>query len=380
MTMQTPGAKTNVQPAILYMAMELSANEWKLGFSDGSCRSPRRRTVAAGAIAAVIAEAVMARQKLGLPPKAPMRSVYEAGRDGFWIHRALVGQGCDNVVIDPASLEVDRRARRVKTDRLDLEKLLVSLIRHHRGERVWRVVRVPSEKDEDARRRHRERERILRDSTALSNRIRGLLAMHGVSIRSCFGLKAKLEALRCWNGRPLPAALRAELQRNCERWEVAQRQVRELEKEIKNELGDDSKASEQARTLQLLRGISAESSLVLSKEIFSWREIRNRRQLGALAGMAASPYSSGDSERERGISKAGNRRVRTLMTELAWCWLRYQPSSKLSCWFRERFGEGKRMKRVGIIALARKLLVAFWRFVECGVVPDGAELKPALGG
>jgi transposase len=360
----------------LYVAMELSASEWKLGFSEGNSERPRRRTVPAGAMAAVVAEIKGAKEKLGLPENAPVKSVYEAGRDGFWIARALAKHGVENVVIDPSSLEVDQRARRAKTDRIDLEKLLVNLTRHHRGEKVWRVVRVPSEKEEDARRRHRERERLLHESTALNNRIRSLLVMHGVQVKSCVGLSGELDTIRTWNGSTLPDALKDELRRNCERWEMIQKQIRELERNIKEEIDGESKASEQARTLQCLRGISGESALMLSKELFSWREIKNRRQLGALAGLVGSPYSSGDSERERGISKAGNRRVRTLMIELAWCWLRYQPTSKLTIWFYERFGRGKRMKRIGIVAVARKLLIAFWRLVENGVVPDGAELKP----
>ena len=361
----------------LYMAMELSANTWKLGFSDGSSRRPRRRTVAAGAMASVLEEIKLAKAKLGLSMNAPVKSVYEAGRDGFWIHRALTKHGVENVVIDPSSLEVDQRARRAKTDRLDLERMLSSLARYYRGEKVWRTVRVPSEEEEDARRRHRERERLLHESTALNNRNRALLVMHGIQIGSCAGLSARLNALRTWNGSQLPEAIKDELRRNCDRWELIQKQIGELQSDIKEEISGHSKASEQARTLQCLRGIRAESALVLAKELFSWREIKNRRQLGALAGLVGSPFSSGEIERERGINKAGNRRVRTLMIELAWCWIRYQPSSKLTNWFQERFGGGKRMKRIGIVAVARKLLIAFWRFVEDGVVPDGALLKPA---
>lgn len=254
-------------------------------------------------------------------------------------------------MIDPASLQVDRRARRAKTDRLDLEQLLASLIRHHRGERVWRTLKVPTESEEDARRRHRERGRLLHEATSLNNRIRGLLMTQNIRIKSCFGLADKLDSLRRWDGSCLPPTLTAEVRRMCERWDFVRAQLRELEKEIKLELTDGSKASEQARTLGTLRGVGEESALVLAKELFAWRDIRNRRQLGALAGMVSVPYSSGFSERDQGISKAGNRR--------------------------ERFGRGKRTRRVGIVALARKLLIKFWQFVEYGVVPDGALLKPA---
>jgi transposase len=360
------------------MAMELSAKEWKLGFSNGSCHRPRRKTVPAGAVGEVIAEVQAAKRKLRLPEDAPVKSVYEAGRDGFWLHRALVAHGIESIVIDPASLQVDRRARRAKTDRLDLEKMLVNLIRHDGGERVWRMVRVPSDRDEAARRRHRERQRLLKEATALSNRIRGLLATQGVQIRSGVQLGEQLEALRRWDGTALPQTLLAELHRMAERWDLIRKQIRDLEKEIEAELVDGSKASEQALQLQLLRGITAPTALVLCKELFAWREIRNRRQLGALAGMVGMPYSSGQIHRDQGISKAGSKRIRTLMVQLGWAWLRYQPTSALSRWFHGRFGVGKRMRRIGIVAVARKLLVAFWRFLEDGVVPDGAVLKPAV--
>lgn len=377
MTTQTPDMKTISTPATLYMALELSQRDWKIGFSDGSSRSLRRRSVPSGAIAAVVAEIDAAKKKFGLRRDAAVKSVYEAGRDGFWIHRALVAHGVENVVIDPTSLQIDRRARHAKTDRLDLEKLVVGRVRHDRGESVWRTVRIPTEVDEDKRRMHRERERLLKEKIALSNRMRGLLATHGVEIRSCLGLIAQLDSLRRYDGSPLPGAVRAELQRMSERWDLARKQIRELEAEVTNELADGSKASQQALQLQLLCGVGPSSALVLTKEIFAWREIKNRRQLGALAGMVGVPYSSGHSHRDQGISKAGSRRIRSLMVQLAWGWLRYQQKSALSSWFHERFGVGKRLRRVGIVALARKLLIAFWRFVEDGVVPDGAALKPS---
>lgn len=377
MMTQTPETKTIALAATLYMAMELSAGEWKLGFGDGSCRRPRRRSLPSGDIEGVMREAKAAKAKLGLPEDARIMSVYEAGRDGFWIHRALVELGVENVVIDPASLEVDRRARRAKTDRLDLEKMLVSLVRHARGERVWRTVRVPSEQEEDARRMHRERERLMREATALSNRARGLLATQGVQIRSCVDLAAQLETIRRRDGSPLPPVLCGELRRMAERWDCVRKQLGELAAETKAALGNGSKASDQALQLQLLRGITAPTALVLTRELFSWRGIKNRRQLGALTGMVGSPYSSGESQREQGITKAGSRRIRALMVQLAWGWLRYQPTSAISRWFHHRFGVGKRMRRIGIVAVARKLLIAFWRFVEDGVVPDGAVLKAA---
>lgn len=377
MTTQTPGEKPIVSAPCLYMAMELSSKTWGLAFSDGSARRCRRRSVEARDVAGLLTEIRLAKEKLDLAADATVKCVFEAGRDGFWIDRAMKQHGIENVVIDPTSLEVDRRARRAKTDRLDVERLLASLVRHHRGEKVWRVVRVPTQDEEDARRRHRERETLVHESTALNNRARGLMVLQGIEIRSMSGLASKLDSLRCWDGKPLPTAMRDELKRLCERWEVVHRQVLELEAVIRDELRESSSpAVEQARTLQILRGISPQSALLLSKEMFSWRQIRNRRQLGALAGLVASPYSSGESDRQRGITKAGNRRVRVLMVELAWGWLRYQPNSKLTMWFNDHFSGGKRTKRVGIVALARKLLVAFWRLIQDGVVPEGAETRP----
>ncbi len=380
MMTQTPEVKTSAQPVCLYMSLELASKNWKLAFSDGGCGRARRRVVTAGAAGEIAVEIATAKRKLGLSADAPVRSVYEAGRDGFWVHRMLTELGCDNVVIDPSSLQVDRRARRAKTDRLDLESLLGNLIRHCRGEKkVWRLVRIPTEQEEDGRRPHRERERIKKEMTALASRIRGLLATQGVKIEGYVRLRERLDSLRRWDGQPLPPNLRAEIERMCERWEFAREQLRIVEKAIDSEIdAQQSRASQQAATLQLLRAVSARSGMVLSTELFAWRQIKNRRQLGALAGMVGTPFDSGDVVRDQGISKAGNHFVRNLMVELAWNWLRFQPGSALSRWFRERFGKGsKRMRRIGIVGLARKLLIAFWRFVEYGVVPDGAVLRRA---
>jgi transposase len=380
MMTQTPEVQISAQPACLYMSLELASKNWKLAFSDGSCARPRRRVVTAGAAKDVAAEIALAKQKLGLTADAPVRSVYEAGRDGFWVHRMLTELGCDNVVIDPSSLQVDRRARRAKTDRIDLESLLANLIRHCRGEKkVWRLVRIPTEHEEDARRPHRERERLKKEMTALASRIRGLLATQGVKIEGYVRLRGRLDSIRRWDGQPLPSKLRMEIERMCERWEFAREQLRKIETAIDAEIeAQQTRASQQATTLQLLRAVSARSGMVLSTELFAWRQIKNRRELGALAGMVGTPFNSGDADHDQGISKAGNHFVRNLMVELAWNWLRFQPSSALSRWFRERFGKGgKRMRRIGIVGLARKLLIAFWRFVEHGVVPAGAVLRRA---
>lgn len=376
-TTQTPGDPTATAPC-LYMALELAGKEWKLALTDGSCARPRRRKIAAAsAQSAIPMEVQLAKAKLGLGEDAEVRTVYEAGWDGFWVHRMLAGLGYRNVVIDPTSLRVDRRKRQAKTDRLDAEKMVAELVRHHRGEKVWRVVRVPSVADEDARQRHREREVLKKQRVALGNRIRGLLQTQGTPKP---GGVVDVKELRRWDGEALPPQLAAQIERLQERLQVATRQLQEIEKEMKTEAAaGTNRASEQARRLAELRSVSARTGLVLATEIFSWRQIENRRQLGALVGLVGTPYDSGGSQREQGISKAGNPRLRALLIELAWLWLRYQPESALSRWYQNRFSNGpKRTRRIGIVALARKLLIAFWRYLEHGVVPDGAVLRAQM--
>ena len=376
---------TRVQEAycgakVLYMAMELSAKKWLVLFSDGGTRR-RRVSVEAADRAGLLQQVALAKGKFGLAAAAPVASCYEAGRDGFWIHRWLVSEGIDNRVVDSASIEVQQRAKRVKTDRVDVEKLLGLLLRACAGEpKVWSEVRVPSVDQDDGRRLQRERSRLLGERTQHSNRIKSLLVTQGVSLELRGDFDQALLQARCWDGAPLAPELRLELAREWQRYQLVHQQIAELEAVQRQRLADQKPgAAAQMRQLMLLRSVGVQSAWTLVAEVFSWRQISNRRQVAGLAGLTPTPYNSGDSSREQGISKAGNRRIRTAMVELAWCWLRYQPQSALSQWYERRFGKtgSKRSRRIGIVALARKLLVALWRYLEHGVVPDGAALKAA---
>ncbi len=365
---------TTTTKRTLYLALDLSRKTWKLGFSGGG---PKVRTVSVdgGSVPMVLEAAKVAKAKLGLPDDARVLSCYEAGRDGFWIHRALTAAGVENLVVDPSCIEVDRRARRAKTDRLDATKLVQQLIRHdERGDRL-RAVRVPTREEEDARRPNRELERLKKERTGHTCRLRALLALHGlVAMKVGVGFAQRVDALCGADGATLPDELRAELKREAVRLDLVRAQVREMERSRAAALkAKPSRAMEMASSLMQLLGVGPNAAAILACEFFAWRDFKNGKQVGSCAGMTGTPYDSGSVTREQGISKAGNRRIRTLMVEVAWFWLRYQPGSKLSRWWWERFGVGGgRMKRVGIVALARKLLVALWRYATLGIVPDGA--------
>jgi transposase len=362
---------------VLYIAFELGWGSWKMAFTVGAGQSPRIRTVPARSTSSVLHEIKMAKLRFGLPANAPVVSCYEAGRDGFWLHRFLLQQGIQNIVVDSASIEVSRRKRRAKSDRLDATKLVSMLIRWHNGERkVWSVVHVPAVADEDGRQLHRELIELKAERTELLNRIKGLLAGLGLTITVDAKLPARLEKLKQWDDTTVPSALKARILREFERWQLVMRQIRELERERAQKIRTDpSPQAEQARRLMTLKGIGENGAWLLVHEFFGWRQIRNRRELASLAGLAPTPYDSGGSRHEQGISKAGNRLVRWMMVQLAWGWLGYQPRSKLSRWYQRRFGQGKsRVRKLGIVALARKLLIALWRYVETGEVPAGAEV------
>jgi transposase len=366
----------NDRQPVLYLAFELGWSEWKLAFASAPADAPRLRSVAARSTRAVLEEVAKAKKRLGLPEDAPVRCCYEAGRDGFWVHRWLVAQGFDNRVVDSASIEVNRRRRRAKNDRLDAAKLVGMLLRYHGGEqRVWSVVHVPGVEDEDRRQLHRDLLELKGERTQHVNRIKGLLAGCGLAVTAIGeDFPAVLAGLRLWDGTPVPAGLRQRLLREFARHQLVQRQVQDLENERAREIRTGTgRPLEQVRRLLNLRGIGANSAWLYVMEFFGWRRIRNRKQLAALAGLVPTPYTSGDSAREQGISKAGNRRLRAMAVEIAWCWLLYQPQSALSRWYTRRWGGGNsRQRRVGIVALARKLLVALWRYLETGEVPEGA--------
>lgn len=363
----------------MYLAFELSTKQWKLGFSVGDGRRPRRRTIPAGDLTALGREIARAKEKLGVSPNAPVKSCYEAGLDGFWLHRCLVEQGIRNVVVDSSSIEVSRRSKHAKTDRLDVEKLVQMLIRYDQGEPyVWHVVHVPSVAAEDRRHLHRQLQSLKADYRRHANRIWGVLRTHGVDIKVNTRFLEQLESARQWDGTRLPAGVLARVQREYACMAFVREQIKELEAERRELIAkEESAAMDQVRRLMALRGIGENGAWVLTMEFFSWREFKNRRQVGALSGLAPMPYQSGARSREQGISKAGNRPVRALIIELAWCWVRYQPESELTQWYRRRFDAGgKRGRKIGIVALARKLLVALWRYLESGIVPAGAKLKP----
>jgi transposase len=359
----------------LYVSFELGNAQWKLSLSNG-VRGPSRYAVAAGDGAAALACIAKARQRYGLSATAPVHSCYEAGRDGWWLHRWLLAHGIDNVVVDSTSIEVNRRARRAKSDRLDADKLLQMLMRYHGGERrVWSVLRAPTPEQEDQRRLHRELERLAKERNAHTNRILALLVLHNLRPPRVGG--SQWAAWWDAHAEQAPTALRDEIRRECERLALVKQQLGKLEWQRHQQIAQHGPQS-QLQQLMRLRAIGETGAWLLVKEVFGWRRFANRRELGACLGLVPTPYSSGDSHIEQGISKAGNKRVRRLLVELAWMWLRLQPESALSQWFNRRFGTaGKRLRRIGIVALARRLAVTLWRYLEHGEIPAGASLKSA---
>lgn len=365
-------------PEVLYLAFELGRKEWKLAFTVGRGEKPRLRSLAAGDLRGVEQEIERARQRFGVAEGSRVASCYEAGRDGFWLHRFLLSRGVSNVVVDSSSIEVNRRSRRAKTDRLDAQKLLKLLIRYDLGEeKVWSVVRVPSVEQEADRQLHRDWEELKQERTLHRNRIQALLACQGITVKLGADFGERLESLVLWDGSAVPVPLQERLKREWERLELVEEQIRELKRQREEAVAAASDESlKQIQKLATLKGIGLTSAWLFVREFFGWRQFRNRREVAALAGLVPMPFQSGSTAREQGISKAGNVRLRTMTIEIAWSWLRYQPTSQLSLWFRERYGPGSsRSRRAGIVALARKLLVSLWRFLETGVAPEGAILK-----
>jgi transposase len=363
---------------VLYVAFELGVDEWKLGFTKDLGTKPRVRVVSARDLKQLAREITAAKQWFALPATAMVRSCYEAGRDGFWLHRHLVAEGIDNRVVDSASIEVNRRQRRAKSDGLDARKLLTMLLRYDAGEKkVWSVVRVPTVEEEDRRQLHRELRTVKQERTRVVNRMQGLLASQGMRFPKGRNMTELLEAMRLWDGTPLPAGLHARLNREWEHAQFLHAKILELERQrsraIKHDRGD---VIDKVRQLLRLRAIGETGAWVYVYEFFGWRQFNNRKEVGAAAGLVPTPYQSGDGQQELGISKAGNRHIRAIAIEMAWAWLRYQPRSRLSRWFEERFSRGgPRARKVGIVALARKLLIDLWRFLRDGTVPEGALLK-----
>jgi transposase len=380
MTTATHNVHDTTTERVLFVAFELSEKTWKLGFTTGHGQKPRERSIAACNQARLLQEVAQAKKRFGLPDTAPVVSCYEAGREGFWLHRFLQAHGITNYIVDSSSIEVNRRRRRAKSDGLDVRKLVSMLIRYAHGERaVWRVVHVPSVAAEDQRHLHRDLETLKQERASTTTRIKGLLSSQGVRLTSLSKLPEQLEALRLWDGSPLPSGLCRRVLRVYAHHQFLSQQIAEWEAERRALLQTSQEAAlEKVRQLMHLRGIGINGAWLLVMEFFGWRAFKNRREVGGLAGVTPTPYHSGESAREQGITKSGNRHVRWMTMELAWSWVRYQPESALSCWFRQRFGGGgKRLRRIGIVAVARKLLIALWRFLETGVLPEGAVLKEA---
>jgi len=362
----------------LYLALELGQDKWLLACATAAAEKPRLRSMPARDLDRLALEIAKAKARFQLPPDAPVCTCYEAGRDGFWLHRALTSKGIHNVVVDASSIEVNRRSKQVKTDPVDAGKLLNLLCRYHGGEgKVWRVVHVPAVADEDGRQLHRGLKDLQRQQTECSNRIKGLLASQGLVAAVDAEFRTTLAALRGWAGQPVAAGLQQRILQEYAVWETLHRQVRDAANEQERRLREEQEPYlDQVRRLMGLKAVGVRSAWILVLELFSWRGIKSGKELGSLVGLTPMPYDSGKSKREQGISKAGNKHVRGLIVELAWLWLRWQPGSALSQWYQRRFGPGnKRARKVGIVALARKLLIALWRYLEHGEVPAAAVEK-----
>ena len=366
----------------LMLAMELGESGWLLGFARAFGEKPLRRKIASRDQKALLAQIAWAKERLGLARDARVVSCYEAGRDGFWLHRFLEAHGVTNLVVDSASIEVNRRKRRAKTDRVDLVALLDLLSRHLAGsvKPVWSVVRVPSIEDEDRRHLHRELKLAKKDRTRTSHRIKGLLANQGLTLELRKDLRGQLERMRRWDGAPLAPGLRGRIERYIEDYDYLTGRIERLEGERRRILREEKDpVLDKVWQLYTLKAVGINTAWAYGTEFFGWRDFHNGKQVGSMAGLTPTPFDSGQSDREQGIGKDGSRWIRGAAIEFAWGWLRFQPQSALSKWYQRRFGHGsKRLRKIGIVALARKLLIALWRFLETGVIPEGALLKTDL--
>jgi transposase len=360
------------------LAFDLGSTKWTLGFTTAPAQRPRIRTMPAGDMVTLVKEIQLAKARFGLSLDAPVRSCYEAGRDGFWLHRWLIARDVANVVVDSSSIEVNRRARRAKTDRLDVGKLLALLLRWHGRERhVWSVVHVPLPEAEAQRQVPREIATVREDRKCVRNRIQALLATQGIRLALDATFLAHLATAQTGDGRALPTAFRLRLEREWAHLAAIDARMTALAaaRDAAIETGTDRVAAI-ARQLCTMRGVAETSAAVFSAELFGTRTFQNGRQIGAVMGLVPVPYRSDRRVRDQGISRAGRPELRRIALQLAWGWVRWQPTSALTQWFLRRFGPaGGRSKRIGIVALARKLTIALWRYVEHGVVPEGATLK-----
>jgi len=370
------------KPATLFVALELTKSTWLVAVHSPATDKISQHRLVGGDATALLS---LIERKRGEAETALLRCVhvmscYEAGYDGFWLHRLLCGHGLDNRVLDAASILVDRRFRRGKTDRLDVAALLRTLMALARGEsRVCREVRAPSVEHEDQRRRSRERARLVNERGQHLNRIRGLLMTQGVRdfAPARRDWRKRLDGLRTADGHELLPRLRQEIERECRRLWLVIEMIAEIEAEQQQDAraAGDAAADTRAAQLSRLRGIGPTTAHVLADEVL-YRDFRNRRELAGFFGLVSSPWSSGAISRDQGLAGSGNPRARRTALELAWLWLRHQPDSTLARWFHERVGAGKgRLRKTMIVALARKLMIALWKFLAFGVVPEGAVVK-----
>jgi transposase len=362
----------------LYVALELSAKEWRLACSISQAARPVQRVIRAGDEVEWARALAGVRARFGLSADVAICSCYEAGRDAFWVHRWLTQRGVHNVVVDAASIEVTRQARRAKTDRLDAGQLLRQLIRWASGERgVWRTVRVPSEAMEDARHVGRTLSMMKTERTRYLNRLSQLLATQHVSIAVDAEFVPHLGTAQTAVGTPLGPGLQTRLRVCYELLQAVERAIAQLETLQHEALrAAQTAAATQVRRFTALKGIGERFAWVLATEVCAREDLRNRRQVGALTGLVPVPYASGAMQRDQGISGAGLQAVRELAVEMAWVWVQWQPESALTQWYQRRFANGgRRARRVGIVAVARKLVIALWRYARDGNVPTGAVYK-----
>jgi transposase len=350
----------------------------KIASTCDALQKPRIKEILARDLGALKAELAKAKARFGLAEDAPVFSCYEAGRDGFWLHRWLTSEGVHNLVVDPGSLRVNRRRKRAKTDGIDARMLLDHLLDHWAGKKnIWNVARVPTLEQEASRQVHRDLKTLQGERTEHVNRIKSILATLGLALDKIDATFATWLSERrlLESGQAVPGEFRERLLREYQRWQVVNEQIGTLEAEQRRRVRDGgNKTIDKVRKLLKLKGIGIRSAWLFGLEFFGWRTFANRREVGSLAGLTPTPYQSGQVDKELGLNKAGNRWIRGMIVEIAWGWLKWQPDSALSRWFRERFGKaGGRARKKGIVALARKLLIALWHWVEHDQKPEGAQ-------
>ncbi|WP_148635928.1 IS110 family transposase [Bradyrhizobium paxllaeri] len=382
MQASTVAAPTAGHIGTIFVAIELSQRSWRVALHSPDKDKISHHKLEGGDHAELLALVGRVRERAartlgGVPAVA---SCYEAGYDGFWLHRLLLAAGITNYVFDPASIAVDQRARRVKTDRIDGERMLRTLMAYLRGEpRVVRIVRVPAAEQEDARRGSRERDRLIKEQTAHTNRIKALLRLLGMTVGNPRRRDwlSWLAAQRDWQGQAVPPRMLSEIRHEHARLMLVRDRLDALAQEAAaaEPMPAEAEMTRRSELLRRLKCLGPAFATTLTSEVF-YKDFRNRREVGSYFGLTPSPWRSGGIDRDQGISKAGNPRARCAAIELAWLWLRHQPDSKLTLEYRKRtLDAGKRIKRVAIVALARKLMVALWRYLTTGLVPEGAALK-----